>query len=75
MSQADIPSVSRPRLPPGREWKRMRALRHNVPLRFLDKWSGCGAGGGRRVTVECDLFHGLPTKGMRAWIEQGEATA
>jgi len=46
------------------EWKRRWALRNYVPIRFLDRWAGCGD----------DLFHGLPTKAMRAWIEQGERT-
>ncbi len=53
------------------EWKRRRALRNYTPLRFLDRW--CGGGGDNqpsRIAVECDLFHGLPTPAMRAWIER-----
>jgi len=56
------------------EWKRRWALRNYVPIRFLDRWAGCGDDHQpSRISVECNLFHGLPTKAMRAWIEQGEA--
>jgi hypothetical protein len=55
------------------ERKRRWALRNYVPLRFLDRWAGCGEDHQpRRVAIECNLFHGLPTPAMRAWIEAEE---
>jgi hypothetical protein len=50
------------------EWKRLQWLRHLVPIRFINRWAA-----GHRVAIPCDLFHGLPTPAMRAWIDRGES--
>lgn len=70
MTLADTTAPTR--IPPG-AWRRYWAVRDSVPIRFLDKWTGSRWGKRCRVYVECDLFHGLPTPAMRAWIDQ-EAT-
>lgn len=45
---------------------RGNAVRYGVHIRFLDKWNGEG-----RLFAQCNLFYGLPTPSMRAWIAAG----
>jgi|GEM_PF-2063372 len=56
-------------VPPECQWKRLWALRHDIPLRWRGGWADRRA---KWQSIECNLFHGLPTKAMRAWIEQGQ---
>lgn len=51
---------------PRRSNKRQTALYQNLPIRFLDRWAG-----GKREIEFCNLFYGLPTPGMRAWVDAG----
>jgi hypothetical protein len=40
------------------------ALDRDIPIRFLDRWNGEG-----RLVEQCNLFFGLPTPGVKAWVE------
>ena len=52
---------------PATTWRRAWALRNDIPLRWR---GGLADRGAKWASTECDLFHGLPTPAMRAWVEQ-----
>lgn len=64
MTLAHVDSPTR--IPPG-AWRRSWALRDHIPLRWR---SGAADRSAKWKSIECDLFHGLPTPATRAWIEQ-----
>jgi hypothetical protein len=46
------------------------ALQHDIPIRFTNTWRGSD-----RASEQCNLFYGLPSQSMRAWIDESTKVA